>query len=304
MGFSRSACLVALMTCQLPLGYAQTINTSCTLYPTAAFCTSTSGDGGAAAATVARQQQYETGQAAGEAVGMSIFRAYFPHWRRKYCSKHPDLPFYYSNGSGDSISGTCPSLQGLSNEAAAAFVSKHRNAVTSAEQAIAIDKYIAQNNLPPWEPKSYDKAYKAVGTPMDSASHQPATGTGRIAPTPDVFFWFDEPPPTPGSPLIDVLITPRAYDGALAILRQARQGNTSVQAGMSVLDTDYHPPSTNLASWKKSNTGAAVTVFYWSGEEVRDGSAVMHLAMTPRAFQQAVALSLQSELRSTAAGTK
>jgi hypothetical protein len=41
---------------------AQTVNTSCTLYPGAAYCTSTVSDGGAAAAAQARQQQYEAGQ--------------------------------------------------------------------------------------------------------------------------------------------------------------------------------------------------------------------------------------------------
>ena len=99
------------------LVHAQTINTTCTLYPGAAYCTSTSSDGGAAAAQ-ARQQQYETGQAIGNSIGMAIFRAHFPGWRRKYCSTHPAQPFYYGNANGDSITGTCPTLQGLANEAA------------------------------------------------------------------------------------------------------------------------------------------------------------------------------------------
>ena len=59
------------------LVHAQTIHTTCTLYPGAAYCTSTSSDGGAAAAQ-ARQQQYETGQAIGNSIGMAIFRAHFP----------------------------------------------------------------------------------------------------------------------------------------------------------------------------------------------------------------------------------
>src|ERR1019366_5307279 len=108
--------------------------------------------------TVGRRQQYETGQAIGNSVGMAIFRAHFPGWRRKYCSTHPAQPFYYGNAKGDSITGACPTLQGLANEAAGEFIGKYRSAVTSAEQAVAIDKYIADKHLPDWQPKSYEKA--------------------------------------------------------------------------------------------------------------------------------------------------
>jgi hypothetical protein len=139
----------------------QTINTTCTLYPSAAYCTSTVNN---QAAVVAEQQreQYAAGQAAGSAMGMAIYRAHFPGWRRKYCSKHPSQPFNYGNARGDSITGTCPTLQGLSSEAAQEFVAKHPGSVRSPELAIAIDKYIADQGLPPWELKSYEKAQKAV----------------------------------------------------------------------------------------------------------------------------------------------
>src|SRR5579871_5848539 len=126
---------VTLVIFPVPLFYAQTINTSCTLYPGAAYCTSTGSDSRTAA--VARQQQYETGQAIGNSIGMAIFRTHFPGWRRKYCSTHPSQPFYYGNATGDSITGTCPTLQGLSDEAAAEFVGKHPGMITSFEQAIA-----------------------------------------------------------------------------------------------------------------------------------------------------------------------
>jgi hypothetical protein len=116
---------------------AQTVNTSCTLYPGAAYCTSTVSDGGAAAAAQARQQQYEAGQAIGSGIGMAIYRARFPGWRRGHCAKHPGQPFHYGNARGDSINGTCPSIQGLANEAASEFVAKHPGAVKSAEQAAA-----------------------------------------------------------------------------------------------------------------------------------------------------------------------
>jgi hypothetical protein len=128
-----------------------TISTTCTLYPGAAYCTSTANDGGAAAAAQAREQQYETGQAIGSGIGMAIFRAHFPSWRRKYCSKHPGQLFYYGNASGDSITGTCPTQNGLANEAAAEFLAKHPGAVQSHEHAATIDNYIAEKQLPAWE---------------------------------------------------------------------------------------------------------------------------------------------------------
>jgi hypothetical protein len=134
------AILAAIIGIGLCSAHAQTINTTCTLYPGSAYCTSTTSDGGAAVAAQARQQQYEAGQAIGSGVGMAIFRAHFPGWRRKHCSTHPGQPFYYANARGDSITGTCPTLQGLANEAAAEFIAKHHDAVTSVEQATAIDK--------------------------------------------------------------------------------------------------------------------------------------------------------------------
>ncbi len=86
------------------LTIARTINTTCTLYPGAAYCTSTTNDPGLAAAQ-ARQQQYETGQAIGGGVGMAIYRAHFPGWRRKFCSEHPGQPFHFGNARGDSMTG-------------------------------------------------------------------------------------------------------------------------------------------------------------------------------------------------------
>ena len=83
----------------------------------------------------------------------------------------------------------------------------------------------------------------------------------------------------------------------MAILRQARQGNTSVQAGTSTLETDYHPATTSLASWNKSNPSAALTLFYWQGEDVVAASAVMHFRMSKRAYEQMLALMAGSGLR-------
>jgi len=113
----------------------------------------------------------------------------------------------------------------------------------------------------------------------------------------DVFVWFDESPPGPGAPLFEAVVTARAYDGALALLRQARQGNTSVQAGASVLDTSYHPATVGLASWQKSNPNSAPSLFYWQGEEVNGATLVMHFQMTKRAYEQMLALVAGSDVR-------
>ena len=191
------------------------------------------------------------------------------------------------------------------------FIGKHRSAVTSAEQAVAIDKYIADNHLPDWQPNSYEKAAKAVPVVIVRASQQatenpqrPAQGPQPAAQSPqqssssqDVFVWFDEPLPVAGAPLFEVLVTRQAYDGAMAILRQARRGNTSVQAGTSTLDADYHPATVSLAAWNKGNPGAAPTLFYWQGEDVGDMTPVMHFHMSKRAYEQMLALMAGSDLR-------
>jgi hypothetical protein len=81
------------------------------------------------------------------------------------------------------------------------------------------------------------------------------------------------------------------------MLRQARQGNTSVQAGTSVLDTNYHPSTVSLVSWQKSNPQAAPALFYWQGDQVNDATPVMHFQMTKRAYEQMLALVAGSDLR-------
>jgi hypothetical protein len=182
----------------------------------------------------------------------------------------------------------------LANEAAAAFVGKHPGTVTSTRQATAIDKYIADNKLPPWEPKSYEKANKAVAV---LSTAQQGKVTGQPPAPQDVFVWFDEPAPASGAAVLEVVVTPRAYDGALDILRQARKGNTSVQSGISVLNTNYHPATISLASWKKSNPDWTASVFYWRGEELNDASSVMIIDMSSRAYENMLALTSESDLR-------
>jgi hypothetical protein len=272
---------------------AQTINTSCTLYPGAAYCTSA--DTGANIAQQ-RQQQYQTGQAVGSGIGMAIFRAHFPGWRRKYCAQHPEQPFHYGNARGDSISGTCPSLQVLSKEAAAEFVGRHPGSVKSSQHANAIDSYIATNHLAPWDPKSYEKAAKE--TANQSTGTLPATEPATVPAQPEnLFVWFDEGRPTPGAPLFQVLVTVRAYDGVLGIIREARKGNTSVQSGLSVIDTDFHPPTVNLDSWRNANPKCSPSLFYWQNENVSDTTLVMDVQMTKRAYEQVLASTAGSDLR-------
>lgn len=135
------------------------VTTTCSLYGNTAYCTSY--DQGAA---IAEQQheQYEAGQAVGRGIGMAIFRAHFPGWRRGYCSQHPGQPFNYSNASGNSITGTCPSQDVLANEAATEWMAKHLEYKPSDVNGRAMDGYIADNRIPRWEPKSYDQAFKAL----------------------------------------------------------------------------------------------------------------------------------------------
>jgi hypothetical protein len=136
--------------------------------------------------------------------------------------------------------------------------------------------------------KSEAPEEKAVIVPLPSS---PA------APTPDLFVWFDESAPAPGVPLFEVIVTARAFDGAIAILRQTRRGNTSVRTGMNVLDTNYHPSTVSLHSWHNSNPKSIPWRFYWRGEEVNGEVSVMHFQMTKRAYQQMLALVAASDLR-------
>jgi hypothetical protein len=145
-------------------------------------------------------------------------------------------------------------------------------------------------------------AVTAISTPAPKAVSMPAPTTvsplaSKAVSTPDLFLWFDESSTSPGTPLFDVIFTVRAYDGAVAILRQTWQQNTTVQTGMNVLDTNYHPTTESLLSWHKRNPNSAPWVFYWLGEEVNGEVSIMHFQMTKRAYQQMLALVKTSDLR-------
>jgi hypothetical protein len=272
---------------------AAQVTTVCSLYGNTAYCTTND-----QSARIAEQQreQYATGVAVGRGIGMSIFRAHFPGWRRKYCSTHPTQPYVYSNAAGDSISGTCPTAEVLANEVAAEWLAKNKDYEATPANGQTMVAYVAEHRLSFFEKKSYDESYRYLKTNGPRKFEQPSPAP--TSPTPqDVFVWFDEAAPAPNAPLFDAVLTARAYDGALAILRQARQGNTSVQAGTSVLDTGYHPATVNLDSWQKSNPNSAPSLFYWQGEEVNGATPVMHFQMTKRAYEQMLALVAGSDLR-------
>jgi hypothetical protein len=263
---------------------AAQVTTVCSLYGNTAYCTSN--DQGA---RIAEQQkeQYAAGEAIGRGIGMSIFRAHFPGWRRKYCSTHPSQPYVYSNAAGDSISGNCPTVEGLTNEVAAEWVAKNKNYEPTPANGQTMVAYVAEHHLSVFERKSYDEAYRYLK----------ANGPRKFEPpAPATTVWFDESAPGPGTPLFEVVVTARAYDGALAILRQARQGHTSVQSGTSVLDSDYHPATVSLASWQKSDPNSAASLFYWQGEGVNGATSVTHFQMTKRAYQQMLVLVARSDL--------
>jgi hypothetical protein len=272
---------------------AAQVSTVCSLYGNTAYCSSND-----QSAQLAEQQreQYATGAAIGRGIGMSIFRAHFPGWRRKYCSTHPTQPYVYSNAAGDSISGTCPTAENLANEVAAEWLAKNKNYEPTPANGQTMVAYVAEHHLSFFEKKSYDEAYRYLKANGPRKFEQPAPAPA--IPTPqDIFVWFDESAPGSGAPLFEVLVTARAYDGALAILRQARQGNTSVQAGTSVLDTGYHPATVGLDSWQKSNPNSAPSLFYWQGEDLNGATPVMHFQMTKRAYEQMLALVAGSDLR-------
>jgi hypothetical protein len=139
-------------------------------------------------------------------------------------------------------------------------------------------------------------AAKVVSPPAAKVANTPAAKAKSIS-TPDLFVWFDESAPTPETPLLDVILTVRAYDGAIAILRKARQGSATARTGANVLDPNYHPTTVTLLSWHKRNPNSAPWVFYWLGEEVNGEVSVVYFQMTKRAYEEMLALGASSDLR-------
>jgi len=78
------------------------------------------------------------------------------------------------------------------------------------------------------------------------------------------------------------------------LIRKARQENTNVRSGNNILETGYRPATMNRGAWHKINPASNPSFFYWQDEKPDDISAVMHLQMTERAYQQAIAISINS----------
>lgn len=108
--------------------------------------------------------------------------------------------------------------------------------------------------------------------------------------TSDVMFWFDEDPPVAGQRVLQVVVTARAYEGVLNVLRQVRGSNTQVRGGFSILETNYHPPTFQLGEWLTQNSSpdSIGSVFYWEDEVLSDTTPVMSFYMTPGAYRGAM----------------
>jgi hypothetical protein len=105
-----------------------------------------------------------------------------------------------------------------------------------------------------------------------------------------IFVWFDEDQPKPGTRVLEVVVTARAYEGVLAILREVRGSDTSVRSGFSVLETNYHPPTFQLGTWigRQPSPEKLTSVFYWEDEVLGETAPVMDFCMTPRAYENVV----------------
>jgi len=112
------------------------------------------------------------------------------------------------------------------------------------------------------------------------------TGSKTVAGQ-DLFVWFDEGPPSAGTQFLEVVITARAYDAVLSVLKQVRGKNTTGQYGESVLETNYHPTTFRLGDWLAAQPDATTipSVFYWEDETLSDTTPVMSFYMTKRAYQ-------------------
>lgn len=95
----------------------------------------------------------------------------------------------------------------------------------------------------------------ASSVPLKHAGAEPEIATIAAGATDEaavqsvIFVWFDEEQPKPGTQVIEVVVTARAYEGVLSILREVRGANTAVRYGSSVLETNYHPPTFQLGTW-------------------------------------------------------
>lgn len=133
---------------------------------------------------------------------------------------------------------------------------------------------------------------RALSVPLKHAGNEPQTAT--VAPSTSeaavqsvLFVWFDEDQPQPGAQVIEAVVTARAYEGVLSILREARGADTAVKSGFSVLETNYHPPTFQLGQWisQQPSPEKLTSVFYWDDEVLGETTPVMSFYMTRRAYE-------------------
>lgn len=141
----------------------QTTNTNCTLSGNTANCTSNTTDYGAQ-----QQQAYEAGQQVGNALGTGIANVIQAHsfskGLRKYCDAHPGEAWHYGViATGQAYrSGTCPSNEEKSVQAANKFMAHHKDFKPCDANSKVMTAYIETHNLDPREEKSYERSYKAL----------------------------------------------------------------------------------------------------------------------------------------------
>jgi hypothetical protein len=133
--------------------------------------------------------------------------------------------------------------------------------------------------------------------PLKKAGNELSTATIASQASQDVvqsvlFVWFDEEPPQPGAQVIEAVVTARAYEGVLTVLREVRGANTAVKSGFSVLETNFHPPTFQLGQWisQQSSPEKLTSVFYWEDELLGETTPVMNFYMTRRAYESVIAV--------------
>jgi hypothetical protein len=138
-------------------------------------------------------------------------------------------------------------------------------------------------------------ASRAPQTPLKHSGDELPTATVSESGNHDavqsmLFVWFDEEQPQAGSQVLEVVVTARAYEGVLSILREVRGSNTAVKSGFSVLDTNYHPPTFQLGKWLTEQTSpeSVTSVFYWEDEVLGETTPVMDFYMTRRAYESVI----------------
>lgn len=118
------------------------------------------------------------------------------------------------------------------------------------------------------------------------------TGAGTIES--DIFGWFDEEPPQPGTPVLEVVVTARAYEAVLSILREVRGTNTKVSPAWenNILESNYHPPTYRLGEWisRQESPEKLSSVFYWEDEVLGETTPVMNFYMTKHAYASVIAI--------------